>query len=375
MSFFKYITSEDRVVSSTNLTEQISNISSSAADSKVGITKRDYYSEISSGSSNHTFDVTFGRTSTMGLGALASGSTQYTALSRSMSNYNQFAKILLGADADGNILKFSRDDNDSPTDNIMHTAYFVSHTRENFKDKIKPGTYSLEVLISGSTNTTLADKRSILLSDISGATGPTRRECASGEYGILYAVKSTGSTALDTGAASANRIQGLVFYEAGIAVISPSIFAKYDATYENPATSSTYLSSSQIGILTGLADIGFSGSSNVAQLIQSNSLGDIIDGFATRILTSSYQSTTEINSTIYFCRAFNSEFNYSSNPTYLSASEIRVKGGDPLTPPVSYITTVGLYDDKNQLLAVAKLSEPVKKTPETELIARVRLDF
>ena len=39
------------------------------------------------------------------------------------------------------------------------------------------------------------------------------------------------------------------------------------------------------------------------------------------------------------------------------------------------ISTVGLYSDDNQLLAVAKLSEPIKKTPETELIARVRLDF
>ena len=46
-----------------------------------------------------------------------------------------------------------------------------------------------------------------------------------------------------------------------------------------------------------------------------------------------------------------------------------------MAQPVSYITTVGLYDDKNQLLAVAKVSEPIKKTPDTELIARVRLDF
>ena len=43
--------------------------------------------------------------------------------------------------------------------------------------------------------------------------------------------------------------------------------------------------------------------------------------------------------------------------------------------PVSYITTVGLYNDANELLAVAKLSEPLKKTPDTEFTIRVRLDY
>ena len=69
-------------------------------------------------------------------------------------------------------------------------------------------------------------------------------------------------------------------------------------------------------------------------------------------------TNTELNSTIYF-RANNTEFNYSANPTYLSASEIIVKGNNPLADPVAYITTVGLYSPDNELLAVAKLSEPL----------------
>ena len=43
--------------------------------------------------------------------------------------------------------------------------------------------------------------------------------------------------------------------------------------------------------------------------------------------------------------------------------------------PVSYITTVGLYSADNELLAVAKVSEPIKKQPDTELTLRVRLDY
>ena len=88
----------------------------------------------------------------------------------------------------------------------------------------------------------------------------------------------------------------------------------------------------------------------------------------------SFNNTTELNSTIYFCRANNNEFNYSSNPTYLTASKLRVKNNTNDTP-VSYITTVGLYSADNELLATAKLSEPLKKTPDDEFTLRVRLDY
>ena len=64
----------------------------------------------------------------------------------------------------------------------------------------------------------------------------------------------------------------------------------------------------------------------------------------------------------------------STNPTYLSASQLIVKNNASDTP-VSYITTVGLYSADNELLAVAKLSEPLKKDPSNELTMRVRLDY
>ena len=89
----------------------------------------------------------------------------------------------------------------------------------------------------------------------------------------------------------------------------------------------------------------------------------------------SFNNTTELNSTIYFCRANHNEFNYSSNPTYLTGSKIRVKGNNVMAPPRSYATTVGLYSADNELLAVAKLSEPLRKDPTNELTLRVRLDY
>ncbi len=68
------------------------------------------------------------------------------------------------------------------------------------------------------------------------------------------------------------------------------------------------------------------------------------------------------------------KFNYSTNPTYLTGSKIRVKDlASEL--PLSYVTTIGLYNARNELLATAKLSEPLKKTPSNELTIRVRLDY
>jgi len=68
------------------------------------------------------------------------------------------------------------------------------------------------------------------------------------------------------------------------------------------------------------------------------------------------------------------DFNYSSNPTYLSSSKIVVKNTS-LDAPLAYITTCGLYSSDNELLAVAKLSECLRKSSDQEYTIRVRLDF
>ena len=107
----------------------------------------------------------------------------------------------------------------------------------------------------------------------------------------------------------------------------------------------------------------------------SASVDQMADSWRRRVQNVKFNNTTELNSTVYFCRAHHNEFNYSSNPTYLTGSEIRVKDGKSTNPPHSYITTVGLYSADNELLAVAKVSEPIKKSSETEVNLRVRLDY
>ena len=108
--------------------------------------------------------------------------------------------------------------------------------------------------------------------------------------------------------------------------------------------------------------------------VTASTISTMADGFRNRIYNISYNNTTELNSTIYFCRIAHNDFNYSSNPTYLSSSQLRVKTRSSDTP-VSYITTIGMYSADNELLAVAKLSEPLRKDPTNEITLRVRLDY
>ena len=115
------------------------------------------------------------------------------------------------------------------------------------------------------------------------------------------------------------------------------------------------------------------GKTQTAALV-SSSIQANADNFRHRLKDLTFNNTTELNSTIYFCRAHHNEFNYSTNPTYLNNSKIRVKTNST-DNPVSYITTIGLYNDNNELMAVAKLSEPLKKTPDVEFTLRVRLDY
>jgi hypothetical protein len=276
------------------------------------------------------------------------------------------AKVLLGTDVDNSILKFSLDGDALTTNNVLHNAIFVNFSRNQFVDKIRKGTFNLLVNVTGTTN--------VWLTDLSGAmTEPVVRECQTGEVGLLFVSSSTNTNLAAT--LGSNLTGGLVFYEAGVAVISPYIFAKSGSSPE-PTSSTDNFDENQRGLLAAAGDFSGSGAnSTVGYAFVSGTVYNGAYGMYSNIVTASYQSVTELNSTIYFCRAFNNEFNYSSNPTYLDESQIIVKEGDPMAQPISYITTVGLYDDNNQLLAVAKLSEPIKKTPDTELIARVRLDF
>jgi hypothetical protein len=92
-----------------------------------------------------------------------------------------------------------------------------------------------------------------------------------------------------------------------------------------------------------------------------------------KLFTMNSQET--ISSDYIFVRARNAEFNYSENPSFISGSTGEVIYNSFINNPQTFPTTIGLYNDVNELLAVAKLSRPLLKDFTKEALVRVKLDF
>jgi len=308
-----------------------------------------------SSSANHIFDIT------VGVGA---NSTLYSSVSNQKSKkanlYNQMAQVLMGYDATGSILRFDQDGNIAGGGTKYDDAMFFNFARLLSKDEIKKGTFEMELGVTptyAQDGTVFADR--VKITDYSGSTGYLVNSPA-GEYGVLYATASAGTNVL---AANQRYAVGLIFYQAGVAVITGSIF--------NDVARGGILNNSHNHVL-------FEGPSSTSEAFEAVLTGSEVSGacdnIRNRLYNLQFNNTIELNSSIYFCRLPNNEFNYSSNPTYLSQSKLVVKEFST-DMPVAYVTTVGLYNSANELLAVAKLSEPLKKTPDTEFTIRVRLDY
>jgi hypothetical protein len=309
-----------------------------------------------SSSANHIFDITVGYDESSTLSASIN-----TQNSKKINLYNQFSQVLLGYTGSNNQVRLFENDLKLDSTGSMKNVMILSFSRLITKDQIKKGTFSLELGIGPWGN---RHSEKVTLQDISSSTnGDGTTNTMGGDYGVLFAtnagVATTGST--DT---TNNAAYGVVFYQAGIAVISSSVF---DLT--NSSGYGQFASGAATAFTTSLGPaLGCSAS------LATGSISSSADALRERVTNLTFNNSTEINSTIYFCRLPVNKFNYSANPTYVSSSRIQVKN-NASDLPVAYATTVGLYNARNELLAVAKLSEPLKKTPQNELTIRVRLDY
>ena len=320
-----------------------------------------------SSSANHILDITVG----FSTASFVSASTQDATQRKNKINiYNQMAQILVGHDKDGKIQRFDIDGNLADGAGKMDEVVFINFARLLAKDEVKKGSFNLDLGVGGafSGDKTAAEGQPmahlIRLNDVSGSDGFFVNSPA-GEYGVLNASNLLGTPIKDAGAgtdAYSTQAGGLIFYQAGIAVLTASLF----------------LSGSEMGISSSADGVGTLKANAAGETFYAALTGSALsascDNFRHRIANLSFNNTTELNSTIYFCRMNNNEFNYSSNPTYLSASQIVTKTVST-DLPVSYATTIGLYSSDNELLATAKLSEPLRKDPSNEITVRVRLDY
>jgi hypothetical protein len=300
-----------------------------------------------SSSANHILDLSTGFAASSALSGAAS-SIQET---KKINMYNEFAQTLLGYTGSRNEIRPFESDLLLDLTGSMKEVFFVNFSRLLTKDQIKKNTFSL-TLGTGSWSTPFHnggghDAATITLQDAKARiSGDGVATSDGGDFAVLYSNPAGTGDGL-----------GVVFYQAGIAVITASVFNT------GPA-----------GIISDFNAEPGAGNQTTAQALTGSSITGSINAFRHRISNISFNNTTEINSTVYFCRAPANKFNYSTNPTYVTGSKIRVKNVAS-DNPVSYVTTVGLYNSANELLAVAKLSEPLKKSVDNELTIRVRLDY
>lgn len=309
-----------------------------------------------SSSANHIFDLSVGYDETSVLSSSLSGVQR----SKKINMYNQMSQVLLGYTGSTNKVRLFESDLtlDESVNNVMRDVFVINFSRLLTKDEIKKGSFSISVK-TGSYFGPAAGYitgGAAVYSDATTTETQGTLNTVGGDYGVL--------------SSSTDGVGGVVFYQAGIAFLTASAFSgNLGPTLGTAATAKT-----------GKQPVGFYSDgattfNTVEDLLVSASISGACDAARQRIENISFNNTTEINSTIYFCRMPHNKFNYSSNPTYLTGGSIRVKNERRTNPPISYITTIGLYNSANELLAVAKLSEPLRKDPTNELTLRVRLDY
>jgi hypothetical protein len=248
--------------------------------------------------------------------------------SPSRTVYGQFTNLLLGED-ENNSFRFGGDND------MGERFYVITIDRSNYKQSIMPGSLQIKGLAPGA-NTYITDN-SLITSVIDYTPAGRRYTLGSGSFGN-GALQPSPDPDRNPG------IAGYLYPDVGIIILNPLAF--------NP----------------DLPQDIFDFSNN-----RNKNLPDALRRFITQF---TLQSQETIPSNYIFCRAKNHEFNFSTQPNFISSSRNLTSSlNEFVSTPSTYITSVGLYNDNHELLAVAKLSKPLKKDFTTEALIRVKLDF
>ena len=294
--------------------------------------------------------------------------------------YKEFALTLLG-DAD---TTFSAPFGSEDSANRIDEAMFISMKRLFTRDGMRRETFAMRFYETASLDADDGDNGyNLNLTTESGSHIYADTGAAANQEVTFGGKVSNLVDSADTG-----RNVGLIFNDQGIVVLD---LAKIISGTQKVSGVIDAMSPAAIDVThaAGQTVIGHPHSGNPAakfipDFMTSGSIDNIVDHiaatrFSSGTLTSiSFQNQTIINSSLIFCRATADEFNYSSNPTYIDSDNRIIvidEGQEDVQTPFTMITSVGLYDANNNLLAVAKTSRPLEKNPEKDLTIRLRLDF
>ena len=266
------------------------------------------------------------------------------ALLATKATYAQYKSILL----DPTDTKFSFE-NGSGVAEDSNSIYAINVNRARFREKMDAGNWSLK--LSGSNGVfTFIDDSGKKFGDTLGKAGRVFK-VVSGSLNL----GSENEATINTTTSSANEGFGLFYPDRGILILNPSAIAATVGTVKPWGTTAVSLAGDE-GVDTE--------KQNHKRLVQAIENG--ADFQARR--------TENVSTQHFFVRATNREFNYSNNPTYVNTDGTFVESTFE-TDPRTYITTVGLLNDSNELIAVAKTSQPIEKSFDKEVLIKVKLSF
>ena len=267
--------------------------------------------------------------------AIGSGSVLYNPIvpenSYTKTIYGQYRSMIL--EDENAVFTFGQGNN------VISSSIFwvLSIERANYKQSLFPG--SLNLQISGSNLGIINLTDNSLDQPVNTFIGTSR------VYQLISGSNGTAGNVPFSGYVPGSGSYGLVFPDLGTIIINPYAISQSLEVFPSRSYDAPGLNTERLFVA--------------------------VSGGASFTLNS--QET--VTSDYVFVRARNSEFNYSENPSFISGSTGEVIYSSFVNSPQTYITTIGLYNDSNDLLAVAKMSRPLLKDFTKEALVRVKLDF
>lgn len=286
------------------------------------------YNSTDAASQEIQFALAYGNRTGLGSGLYDAG---ITGSSYSATVYGQF-RTLINGDEDTDF-SFNVSDNITTPESI----YAISLQRARYKEKVLPGSMLLKLSGSGGI-INLTDNSKNLATDTF---------VDAGRVYSLYAGSSAGVVS------STTKEYGKLFPDIGTVILNGDLLDQEG-----------FLSGSGLNSSINTGSNTAASISNIKPLFES-----IQDGAQFTL-----RSDETLSSNFIFVRARNSEFNYSTNPSNITGSG-ELRHSVMIDNPQGYITQVGLYNDSNDLLAVAKLSTPLLKDFTKESLIRIKLDY